>query len=76
MAISRSKVVFLFDFPLLYIYSFYLLVCKALQETSAMLLEIPQSGQAQVLSLFAQWPIWCMTSAPARALVFTGGEDL
>lgn len=54
MAISRSKVVFLFDFPLLYIYSFYLLVCKALEETSAMLLEIPRSDQAQVLSLFAQ----------------------
>lgn len=41
IAISRSKVIFLFDFPLLYVYSFYSLVCRVLEETSAMLLEIP-----------------------------------
>lgn len=41
IASSRSKVIFLFDFPLLYVYSFYSLVCRVLEETSAMLLEIP-----------------------------------
>lgn len=38
-------------------------------------LEISESTQVQVLSPFAQWPMWCMTTSPARILDFTDGHD-
>lgn len=62
MAISRSKMIFLFDFSHLYIYRFNVFVCKTLKKP--MLGNISQNRLETSPS--AQCLMWYMTTAPAR----------
>lgn len=51
-------------------------LAKYLKKLFLSSLEMSLSTQPQTVRLYAQWPVLCMTTAPARVLDITNGQGL